>query len=229
MQDFYQEIQQNLGVSETKNIDEMIQQFQKVGTTSNFEFYNIQPLQGFVIKTKILESKEYPKDTKVFINLCYSPEIPQPPLVSKQEIIKAIQNDDSSTYKVPLSLSKPRSDIDKNGNICIVFDACINSKPFNETNQDSDFKYFIIDLAIAWVQEKYQLELSTNITLPKMASKGQLVSHSIKKTRKPLVAEVAEIQKEPVTPKYLIVCEPEQDPKYIVVQIHLPLLVLYSN
>ena len=50
---------------------------------------------------------------KVFCNLCHSPSIPAPPLVSKEEIIKAIKNDDSSTYKVPLSLSKPRSDIAK--------------------------------------------------------------------------------------------------------------------
>jgi hypothetical protein len=50
---------------------------------------------------------------KIFCNLCHSPSIPAPPLVSKDEIVKAIKNDDASTYKVPLSLSKPRSDIAK--------------------------------------------------------------------------------------------------------------------
>jgi hypothetical protein len=66
-----------------------------------------------------------------------------------------------------------------------------------------------------------------------MASKGQLVPHSIRKTKKPLVSvvsekiveQVAPVPIEKCTPTHLIVCEPEQDPKYIVVQIHLPLLV----
>jgi hypothetical protein len=244
MQSFQDEIQQNLGHLESQNIQDMIKEFQKTSTidpTTTTQFYAVLPLQGFVIKTKIKESKEYPKETKLFINLCYSPEIPQPPLVSKEEIIKAIQNDDSSKYKVPLSLSKPRSDLDKSissltkgGNVCLVFDACIHSQPYNETIQDIEFKYFIIDLAIAWVQEKYQMELSSKFTLPKMASKGQLVPHSIRKVRKPLVAEVPVVVEHNVadsttttknTPTHLIVCEPEQDPKYIVIQVHLPILV----
>jgi hypothetical protein len=68
-----------------------------------------------------------------------------------------------------------------------------------------------------------------DITLPKMASKGKLVSHTIRKTRKPLVSEISapkETEKSlQETPTYVIVCEPEQDPKYIVVQVHLPLLL----
>jgi hypothetical protein len=62
-----------------------------------------------------------------------------------------------------------------------------------------------------------------------MASKGKLVSHTIRKTRKPLVTEISapkEVEKAPQeTPSYVIVCEPEQDPKYIVLQVHLPLLM----
>jgi hypothetical protein len=121
--------------------------------------------KGFVIKTKIESSNDYPKDTKVFINLCYSLEIPKPPLCSKEEIIKAIQNDDSTKYKVPLSLSKPRSDIDKAGKICVVFDACIHTEPYQLAVKDPDFKYFINDLAVAWIQEKYQLQLSSSMDL----------------------------------------------------------------
>ena len=75
----------------------------------------IIPEAGFVIKTKLQEEKEpdWPKGMKIFCNLCHSASIPAPPLVAREEIVKAIQNDDSSTYKVPLSLSKPRSDMAK--------------------------------------------------------------------------------------------------------------------
>jgi hypothetical protein len=116
------------------------------------------PTAGFVIKSRLLETKdEWKKDMKVFINICYSPQIPgrsqvlmvAPPLVSREEIIKAIQNDDSSKYKVPLSLSKPRSDVAKDAGVCLVFDACINSRPFSQTLEEYDFKVFIIELALA--------------------------------------------------------------------------------
>jgi hypothetical protein len=111
--DLRQEIETNLGNQEAQILEEMIAQFKKTNTEDTSDFHTFVPTQGFVIKTKMISSTEYPKDTKVFVNLCFSTEIPRPPLVPKEEIIKAIQNDDASKYKVPLSLSKPRSDVDK--------------------------------------------------------------------------------------------------------------------
>lgn len=97
---------------------------------------------------------------KVFINICHSPEIPAPPLCSKKEIEKAIKAEDNSIYKVPLSLSPCRTDLDKTKQICLVFDACINTTPFKQSENDDDFKLFIIELAVEWVEEKHKLKLS---------------------------------------------------------------------
>ena len=97
-------------------LEELVQQFavKMAQQTQSQDTNTIQPLAGFVIKTRTTQAKDdYPKDLKVFINICQSPEIPAPPLVSKEEIQKALMAEDNTTYKVPMSLTPPRSDVDK--------------------------------------------------------------------------------------------------------------------
>jgi hypothetical protein len=95
----------------------------------------ITPIPGFVLKTlgrrqqpsesisgqerqlKISEEQlpidKEETEIKVFVNVCHSPYIPSPPLASDEEIQQALLNQDNSKYRVPLSLSPPRSDVDK--------------------------------------------------------------------------------------------------------------------
>lgn len=154
-------------------------------------FMEVQPEPGFVIKT--ISKKEiegYPAGLKVFINVCHNGKVPPPPLATNEEIRKAIEAEDNSTYKVPLSLSSPRTDLDKSGKTCIVFDACVNTDPIIKSNNDFDYKLFLIELSIEWVEEKYKLELSREFSLPKMKVKGKLVKHLIRRPDRPYISEV---------------------------------------
>ena len=61
-----------------------------------------------------------------------------------------------------------------------------------------------------------------------MISKGTLVPHMIKRAQRPVISEV-EVAPKATTPSYTIVLEPEENPEYLVLQIHLPLLVNFSK
>ena len=127
------------------------------------------------------------------------------------------------------------------GKTCIVFDACIHTRPFSQAVEDFDFKCFISELAVAyapprprdmnshihnrWIQNKYECTLSMSLTFPKMIVKGKLVPHMIQRRLRPVIAEV---EKKAIVPTYTTVFEPPEDPQYLVVQIHLPLLVRVS-
>ncbi|KAJ8326314.1 hypothetical protein QVD99_003421 [Batrachochytrium dendrobatidis] len=155
------------------------------------DYMDVDALPGFVFKTKTLEATDdYPLDMKVFVNICHSSEIPQPPPISDEELKNVVANMDSSSYRIPLSLSSPRSDIDKGGHVCIVFDVCVNSAPFARTRKDEYFCSFLVLMAIAWIEQKHKLKLSEDFSFPKMRTKGKLVRHTVRKYRKPFISEM---------------------------------------
>ncbi|ORX58615.1 PIH1-domain-containing protein [Piromyces finnis] len=151
----------------------------------------IEPEPGFVIKTHNLKDVEgFTEGLKIFINICHSGKVPPPPIATDEEIRKAVEAEDNTKYKVPLSLSVPRTDLDKAGKTCIVFDACVNTNPIIKATKDFDYKLFLIELAIEWVEEKYKLKLSREFTLPKMRAKGKLVKHFIRRPERPSISEI---------------------------------------
>ncbi|KAI8818247.1 pre-RNA processing PIH1/Nop17-domain-containing protein [Fimicolochytrium jonesii] len=207
--------------------------------------HEVMPEPGFVVKThNTVKVDDWGVGLKVFINICHSPNIPAPPPATKEEIVKALNAEDNAAYKVPLSLSSPRPDRDKSGKTCLVFDACVNTDPLDKAAEDGDFKLFLIELALEWVEEKYKLQLSREFTLPKMASKGRLSKHIIRRAKRPIIAEVdrpngsksaakstAPTQLKPTAmktlhlprPKYDIVREPPTStPEFLIVEIQLP-------
>lgn len=42
----------------------------------------------------------------------------------------------------------------------LVVDACIHTEPYRRTEQDFDYKLYIMELAMEWVEEKCHVELS---------------------------------------------------------------------
>ncbi|KAI9100529.1 pre-RNA processing PIH1/Nop17-domain-containing protein [Phlyctochytrium arcticum] len=149
------------------------------------------PEPGFVIKThNRTKVDDWPAGIKVFINVCHSPHIPAPPLASDEEIRRAINAEDNAAYKVPLSLSTPKTDKDKAAKMCLVFDACINTNPLTKANMDMDYKLFLIELSLEWIEEMYKLDLSREFSIPKMKSKGKLSKHIIRRAKRPAISEI---------------------------------------
>lgn len=204
----------------------------------------IQPIPGFVLKTRLAAAHEdWPAQLKVLINICFSAEIPAPPTSDYEEAARAVREGDNTTFKVPLSLSGPRPDKDKEGKVCLVFEACVNTVPFEMAQKDVDFKFFLIQLCFEWLEEKHKLQLERDYTLPKLKAKGPLSKHYIRKTAKSLVTEMSKtvlsetvsaansqsaqpIGNKGVKPAFEMIMEPfdAKVPEFIVVNVQLPRL-----
>jgi len=217
--------------------------------------HKIVPEAGFVIKTYLVKStSSYPSGFKVFINVTHSAEIPAPPLCTDEEIRKALEAEDGAAYKVPMSLAPMSEGEDKGGKPCLVFDTCIHSDPYYKTMENGDFKLFIIELAMEWVEEKNKMALSREFTLPKLKHKGPTVEHIIRREKRANIVYLSKkdkvnprtsskgptIQKGiPAKPKIIsLKSMPTSSPSYrvsmtepegaLVVAIHLPGLVRWT-
>ena len=147
--------------------------------------------------------------------------------------------EDTTAYRIPISLSRIRTDLDRSRKVCLVFDVCVNSTPYSMSIDDDQFRMFLVELAIEWIEVKANLVLSRDITFPKMVAKGNLVEHVIMRPRRPVIEEqfseklvlnpievVPEKKFIKAIPQYSLTMEPENDPNYLVLEIELPLLVI---
>ncbi|KAF9398806.1 hypothetical protein BGZ94_005891, partial [Podila epigama] len=160
----------------------------------------ITPVPGFVLQTVTTKASSqvligqktvaFPKDTAVFINICSSAQLPKPTFATEAEIQKAINAEEGATYQVPLQLSPPREYKDSLAKSYLVVDACIHTEPYKRTEKDFDYKLYIMELAMEWVEEKCKVELSRNFQLPNMKSKDELKKRSVILPKPPAIQEV---------------------------------------
>ncbi|KAJ3566724.1 hypothetical protein NP233_g6825 [Leucocoprinus birnbaumii] len=118
-----------------------------------------------------------PAGRKVFINICYDKNVPPPPSADEQTIKRAMTlegQDKESTYYVPVVVSHPREEKDKAGNPSLVFDCVYNSTVKSRALRDSDFKIFLVELALQRIEAQTALTLSRQIGTPNISAKGKL-------------------------------------------------------
>ncbi|KAK5797143.1 pre-RNA processing PIH1/Nop17-domain-containing protein [Linnemannia elongata] len=163
----------------------------------------ITPVPGFVVQTRTTKQSNqvpmgnktivYPAETVVFINICSSDLMPQPSKATEAEIRKAIQAEEGVTYQVPFQVSPPREYRDSVAKAYLVVDACIHTEPYKRSEKDFDYKLYIMELAMEWVEEKCRVELSRNFELPNMKSKDELKKRSIILPKPPAIQEMGDI------------------------------------
>lgn len=137
------------------------------------ESITLHPKPGFVIKTKILESKDLSQTlTKVFINACHSPDVPKPDVDFEPEIVFPLIIDNE--WEIPIILSKEKKSKDKKGFPSFVYDCCINSECFQWCQISTDLKSILIEWCIESVELVYSLTLEREYSMPKMLAKGEL-------------------------------------------------------
>ncbi|KAF9905992.1 hypothetical protein EC991_001151 [Linnemannia zychae] len=163
----------------------------------------ITPVPGFVVQTRTTKASNqvpignktmvYPNETVVFINICSSDKMPQPSKATEAEIRKAIQAEEGVTYQVPFQVSPPREYRDSLAKAYLVVDACIHTEPYKRSEKDFDYKLYIMELAIEWVEEKCRIELSRNFELPNMTSKDELKKRSIILPKPAAIQEVGDV------------------------------------
>ncbi|KAI8647324.1 pre-RNA processing PIH1/Nop17-domain-containing protein, partial [Parasitella parasitica] len=141
-------------------------------TKQDFGTVNIQPQAGYVCKTHVDESASqiYKVGTAVYINVCYHSAIPAPPITTEAEIQKALNATMDAVYRVPLSLGQIRYD-DKGS---LVLDACINTQPYLRSEKDLDFRLYILELSIEFVESLIKNPLSREFTMPNTKCIGQI-------------------------------------------------------
>lgn len=102
--------------------------------------------------------------------------------------------EDVQAMRVPLSLSDQRSEADKHGTSCAVFDCVFAEQVIKEAAQFRPMKIFIIECCLGWIQHKCKVQLDPKFKLPKLKYKGDTIhEHRIRKEAKKLVTEIEEV------------------------------------
>lgn len=151
------------------------------------EGVKVFPTPGFVLKTRT------DKGDKIFINICQSP------MIQKMSTKKKLADDGSEQegLNIPLSLGPPRSDKDKAGEACIVYDIIVNPEVLENANNDKtgSSRTFLCELALQYVEQKYQCAVDYRYKLPKMIYKGdkeKIPYQLIRKQQAPVIEEIQE-------------------------------------
>ncbi|RKP35758.1 pre-RNA processing PIH1/Nop17-domain-containing protein [Dimargaris cristalligena] len=115
---------------------------------------------------------KFAKGLPVWVNVCASDALPPPPTNSESEIQKALRADSTTVYQIPLFLGPPVETTDEQDKRPIVIlDAIIHPNPLARSMHDFDFRLYLIELCIEWVEDRTQMQLSrgkldTSLALP---------------------------------------------------------------
>lgn len=130
----------------------------------------IQPQPGFVCKTHIIDQKNkaFKINTIIYINICHSQQMPEPPLATEGEIQATIMGQlEYPQYHIPISIGQPRKPKETNNKKeILIFDTCIHTQPYIRSEHDLDFRLYILELAFELIEEQNKIELSRDFTMP---------------------------------------------------------------
>ncbi|KAI5963931.1 hypothetical protein CANMA_003528 [Candida margitis] len=133
----------------------------------------LDPKPGFVIKTKILESRNSSQVfTKVFINICHDPQVPKPSIAFEPEVVFPMIIDNQ--WEIPIVVSIVKDSKDKKGFPSLVYDCCINDECFRWCQISKDLKLILIEWCIESVEMVNSVTLEREYSIPKMLTKGEL-------------------------------------------------------
>ncbi|KTW27462.1 uncharacterized protein T551_02961 [Pneumocystis jirovecii RU7] len=162
----------------------------------------ISPLPGFVIKTIQTgdQKKRFPQGTKVFLNLCHSEKVTPPKDGVDRDIGLKIMR--GWHWEIPIVVSVERWDVDKAGRKCLVIDCCCNTSVMKLSKEDINIRFFFIETCFEVVEDKTGMILSREYTIPKMKSKGELLS-SILELDNIFDKKIQEIDSKNISSKYI--------------------------
>lgn len=181
----------------------------------------------------------------MFINICHSDEIPSPSDISDEELLKLIETEDPSKFRVPLSLGEPHAEIDHAGKGCTAYDVIVNSNFLELTQSRPVLKNFLLTVIMEGLEQKFNILLSRDCKLLKnKKSVGLAEEQNVRQKSKPSIVELKENRKQEVPkhpqliteldessgsvaekPLFKIIREPpEGDVQYLIMELQLPKL-----
>eukprot|EP00730_Choanoeca_flexa_P004274 TRINITY_DN11648_c0_g1_i2.p1 TRINITY_DN11648_c0_g1~~TRINITY_DN11648_c0_g1_i2.p1 ORF type:complete len:685 (+),score=173.69 TRINITY_DN11648_c0_g1_i2:141-2195(+) len=125
----------------------------------------INPEPGWVLKTYLANAAK----TKVFINICQSNTLEKPQS-------KRVTRDGKTgmNWAIPHSIAASRDDVDKEGKMCVVYDAVFHPDALRLGKSNDGFKQLLATSAMDSIERQFpQHKLDrTNLKYPKMKFKG---------------------------------------------------------
>ncbi|KAJ3161647.1 Protein kintoun [Geranomyces michiganensis] len=139
----------------------------------------VTPSPGHVVKTRAFSSGSGDVGTKVFINMCTSPEIEAatPGSTAVQAGAKGM------TWNIPYSLTKPKEDLDVGGKPCTVFDCVFHPTTYARGRDNPAFERLLVSTAMEGIQREFGVAVEKSYRTPKMAFKGTPVATVIRTTK----------------------------------------------
>ncbi|KAK2153126.1 hypothetical protein LSH36_306g03003 [Paralvinella palmiformis] len=198
----------------------------------------VVPKPGFCLKFK-----DDTKGEKIFINVCQADNLPQPDNISDEELLKILDSDDPSGFRVPMSIGEPHAEVDKGGKGCTAYDIVVHPNFLTRIQNSEVMLGFFITICIEGLEAKYNITLNRKWTILKNKKFiGSLPEQNIRTQskpliqdlsgesplgRSPLISEVSDTKQPPVVkgppPPYTIIQEPpEGHPDFLVAEMHLP-------
>lgn len=77
---------------------------------------NFLSMPGMCVKTSSVSDKQ-----KVFLNICQSQAVPPPPHLSQEALVKLLESEDPTSYRVPMSLGEPHTEVDNSESYNRIF------------------------------------------------------------------------------------------------------------
>ena len=112
----------------------------------------VVPEPGFCVKCSTTSGG------KVFINITQHSRIAEPIPMPEEEQ----EDGDSIKFKIPLSCGQARSDVDKAGKSCAVYDVIVNPNTIKRCGEDNEFRRFLAALCMTWIKQKSEPKLNAD-------------------------------------------------------------------
>lgn len=206
----------------------------------------VTPLPGFCVKTRTTDTQE-----KVFLNVCTSDQVGKPKDISAAELQRVIDEQDVGSFRVPMSLGPPHTELDKSGKACTAYDVIVHPSFCAKVQAEEAFFGFLISACFHGLEEKHGVRLCSDscVVLKNRRHFGTLEGQLVRKRARPFVVEMESAEREGETstpaakkgklveeisragtsersapvPKYTVVVEPrEGKPEFTVVEVSLP-------
>uniref|UniRef100_A0A673G061 PIH1 domain-containing protein 1 n=1 Tax=Sinocyclocheilus rhinocerous TaxID=307959 RepID=A0A673G061_9TELE len=173
----------------------------------------IRPQPGMCVKTSSMPDKK-----KVFLNICQSQAVPPPPHLSQEALVELLESEDPTSYRVPMSLGEPHTEVDNSSQGCTVYDVVINDEFFQKCQKDTLFQQFLIAVSLEGLENKYNLELSRDVTILKNRKfMGSIAEQNIRAKSKPIIQEIDS------NPEFSLLVEPPSgNVEHLIAEILLP-------
>lgn len=131
----------------------------------------IHPTPVYAIKTRLATSaKGKQQGTKVFLNVCYDSNVPNPDTPFGPETLRNLEQ--GIDWHMPVVLGKERKDTDNKKQLCYVWDCVVSLSVLEASMSSIEVKSLLIETCMGMVEMNYGLVLSREFTLPNLTAKG---------------------------------------------------------